>query len=86
MSKSWYPVIDYELCTECGACVDKCSHGVYDKSKYPSPKVINTDGCIQGCQGCGNLCPSGAIKYVGDAGDKNDCGCCCSEDGSGNCC
>ncbi|WP_243145980.1 4Fe-4S binding protein [Clostridium chromiireducens] len=22
MSKSWYPVINYELCTECGACVD----------------------------------------------------------------
>ena len=37
------------------------------------PKVVNTDGCIQGCKGCGNLCPSGAINYVGDVGEKSDC-------------
>ncbi|MFA6309480.1 MAG: 4Fe-4S binding protein [Clostridia bacterium] len=23
MSKIWYPVIDYEKCTECGACGDE---------------------------------------------------------------
>ncbi|ACL19279.1 hypothetical protein Dhaf_1222 [Desulfitobacterium hafniense DCB-2] len=27
MSKNWYPVIDYETCTECGACVAKVPTG-----------------------------------------------------------
>lgn len=66
MSKTWYPVIDYSMCEECGACISKCSHGVYDQSKAPSPKVVSMEGCIQGCHGCGNLCSVGAITYVGD--------------------
>ena len=31
MSKNWYPVINYETCSECGACFNKCTHGVYEK-------------------------------------------------------
>lgn len=31
MSKTWFPVISYEKCNECGACVEKCTHGVYEK-------------------------------------------------------
>ena len=30
MSKNWYPVIDYLVCTKCGLCVKKCAHGVYN--------------------------------------------------------
>jgi len=86
MSKNWYPVINYELCVDCGKCVNKCNNGVYDKSKYPEPKVINSDGCIQGCHGCGKLCPSGAIEYVGDIESQSNGGCSCSGDGSENCC
>lgn len=66
MAKTWYPVIDYMTCLECGTCVGSCSHGVYDKSKAPSPVVINPNGCIDHCHGCGNKCPAGAITYVGD--------------------
>lgn len=33
MSKTWYPVIDYEKCIECGACTEKCKHGVYNQKK-----------------------------------------------------
>ena len=45
MSKSWCPVIDYSECTECGTCVDMCSHDVYDKSKSPAPvlKKLNKE-------------------------------------------
>lgn len=50
MSKTWYPVISYENCTECGACFDKCSHEVY-ALKNASPVVVNPDGCVQGCHG-----------------------------------
>jgi len=66
MAKLWYPVIDYLKCEECGSCLAKCTHGVYDKSKAPSPVVINPVGCIDHCHGCGNLCPQGAITYVGE--------------------
>jgi NAD-dependent dihydropyrimidine dehydrogenase PreA subunit len=84
MSKNWYPVIDYLECAECGLCIKKCAQGVYNKEKNPTPVVINTDGCIEGCHGCGNICPSGAIQYVGENtdwtppnGTTNDKGCCC---------
>ena len=76
MSKNWYPVIDYSLCAECGACTNKCKHGVYDK-KENRPVVVYPDGCIQGCHGCQNLCPAGAIEYVGDTSRQSDCGCGC---------
>lgn len=86
MSKKWYPVIDYSVCKECGVCISKCSHGVYDQRKAPAPKVVLPEGCIEGCHGCGNLCPTGAIRYVGEntgwtppQGEKgNECGCDCS--------
>lgn len=77
MSKTWYPVIDLSLCTGCRACINKCTHGVYDK-EASEPKVIYPDGCVQGCHGCQNLCPSGAIEYVGDTKDQGQCDCGCS--------
>ncbi len=66
MAKTWYPVIDYLICAECGTCVAKCPHNVYDVSKAPTPVVKNPEFCIDHCHGCGNRCPSGAITYVGD--------------------
>ena len=77
MAKLWYPVINYEKCIECGSCLKKCSHGVYDK-KEKKPVVIYPDGCVEGCRGCQKLCPSGAIEYVGDSGSDDKCGCNCS--------
>ena len=92
MSKTWYPVISYENCTECGACFNKCSHGVF-KLKDGCPVVVNPEGCVQGCHGCGNLCTVGAIEYVGDntgwvppgkntAADET----CCQDDEGKDCC
>jgi NAD-dependent dihydropyrimidine dehydrogenase PreA subunit len=66
MSEKWYPVIDYVTCVECGTCSAKCSHGVYDMAKAPSPVVVQPASCVDHCHGCGNLCPAGAITYVGD--------------------
>ncbi len=83
MTKTWYPVINYEECTECGACTEKCTHGVYDLDKAPRPVVINPEGCIEGCKGCGKLCPSGAIEYFGDTGNADEACCCgntCDDD------
>jgi NAD-dependent dihydropyrimidine dehydrogenase PreA subunit len=88
MSKTWYPVIDYEKCVECGACTGKCTHGVYDQSKAHTPVVVYPEGCVQGCHGCGNLCPQEAIAYVGDtvAVSAESCGCGCADDNVGGCC
>lgn len=98
MAEKWYPVIDYSKCSECGTCVEFCPHGVYDKVKSPSPVVVYPEGCIQGCHGCGNKCPEGAIEYVGDntgwkpkngkTEETSDCGCgcTCGEDIEGGCC
>ncbi|HCC02789.1 MAG TPA: 4Fe-4S ferredoxin [Ruminococcaceae bacterium] len=66
MAKTWYPVIDYLVCAECGTCAAKCPHGVFDSAKAPSPVVKNPEACIDHCHNCGNRCPTGAITYVGD--------------------
>jgi NAD-dependent dihydropyrimidine dehydrogenase PreA subunit len=82
MSKTWYPVIDYVKCVECGTCVNFCTHGVYDKEKAPTPVVVFPEGCVQGCHGCGKRCKVGAIEYVGDTkkADTESCGCTCDAD------
>lgn len=76
MSKEWYPVVTLETCIECGACIEKCSHGVFEKSTS-KPKVIFAEGCIEGCTGCQQLCPSGSIEYAGNVGQKSSCKCGC---------
>lgn len=30
MAKTWYPMINYELCDNCGLCFNKCKNGVYE--------------------------------------------------------
>jgi C_GCAxxG_C_C family probable redox protein len=69
MAKKWYPVVDYLTCAECGTCIEKCPHNVYDRTKAPSPVVTDSDACVDHCHGCGNRCPTGAITYVGDDTD-----------------
>ena len=66
MAKTWYPVIDYLACVECGTCVANCPQGVYDTTKAPCPVVRYPEACVDHCHGCSNCCPAGAIAYVGD--------------------
>lgn len=75
MTKTWYPIINDERCIECGACTDKCTHGVYENDNG-HPKVIHPEGCVQGCHGCGELCPAEAISYFGET--EKAAPCCCS--------
>ena len=88
MAKNWYPEIDRMACVACGACVEKCGQGVYDKTAAPLPIIVHPDGCIDHCHGCGNLCPTGAISYVGEdtgwaapalqQGEEAPCACGCA--------
>lgn len=73
MSKLWYPVINLETCSQCGACVGKCTHDVYEKNTT-TPSVIYPEGCVDGCHGCQVLCPTNSISYVGE-GTSNTCQC-----------
>ncbi len=92
MSNTWYPVLNYEECTECGSCFNKSTHGVY-KLDGNRLVVVYPEGCVHGCHGCGELCPACAIEYVGDTkltigiGKPPSCdgnsGCC---DSSSGCC
>lgn len=66
MARTWYPVIDYLLCAECGTCSGMCAHGVYDLAAAPTPRVIHPENCVDHCHGCGIRCSVGAITYVGD--------------------
>ncbi len=75
MSDKWYPVIDYITCIDCGVCVDKCQNSVYDQTKSPTPVVLNPVNCSEGCHGCGKLCPTSSITYVGDVKKKDSCNC-----------
>ena len=87
MSKDWFPVIDYEKCIECGACVEMCPSDVYNKELHPHPVVINPNGCGTGCSGCGSACPTEAIRYETTIADEM-AGCCapacsCTEQAAG---
>ncbi len=91
MANTWYPVIDYGACVECGACISKCPHGVYATAKAPWPVGLNPQLCVDHCHGCGNRCPVGAITYVGDDTgwtppngrvEAEESACCCGCGGS----
>ncbi|MFW5991328.1 MAG: ATP-binding protein [Candidatus Nanoarchaeia archaeon] len=58
----WHPTIDYEKCSGCISCMDKCSHGVFTAYEG-KPKVVEPKNCVVGCTGCQSVCPEGAITH-----------------------
>ena len=58
----WYPAIDYELCNNCGLCLEKCDHKVY---AYEGEKVVVAQPyeCLVGCESCRYRCPIDAISF-----------------------
>ncbi len=65
MATNWYPIINKEVCIECGICTAKCKKGVYDKEIMP-PSVIAPDNCSFRCECCGSICPVEAITYYSE--------------------
>jgi len=70
VSKDWYPIINYENCTQCQICYDFCEHEVYKWDEETGPIVVNPEGCIERCHGCEFRCPEDAIRYHGDIQGK----------------
>ena len=59
----WYPVIDYNRCTNCLECIDFCLFGVYGIDQKERILVENQDSCKRGCPACSRVCPENAIIF-----------------------
>ena len=59
----WYPVIDYNRCTNCLECIDFCLFGVYGIDRQDRILVENQDNCKRGCPACSRVCPENAIIF-----------------------
>jgi hypothetical protein len=61
--RRWYPVIDFNRCTNCMECIDFCLFGVYGVDKMERILVENPDNCRKGCPACSRVCPEHAIIF-----------------------
>ncbi|MBI1312269.1 ferredoxin family protein [bacterium] len=61
--RRWYPVIDYDRCTNCMECIDFCLFGVYGVDFLDRILVENQDSCKKGCPACSRVCPENAIVF-----------------------
>lgn len=65
VKRRWYPVIDYERCTNCLECIDFCLFGVYGVNDQDLILVETQDNCKKGCPACSRVCPENAILFPG---------------------
>lgn len=65
VKRRWYPVIDYDRCTNCMECIDFCLFGVYGVDKIDRILVEQQDNCKKGCPACSRVCPENAIVFPG---------------------
>jgi Pyruvate/2-oxoacid:ferredoxin oxidoreductase delta subunit len=60
--KPWFPVIDYDRCTNCMQCLTFCLFDVYSV-KDSQITVTNEDKCKTDCPACSRVCPEVAILF-----------------------
>jgi Pyruvate/2-oxoacid:ferredoxin oxidoreductase delta subunit len=61
--KPWFPVIDYDRCTNCMQCLSFCLFGVYGVDAEKQIEVQNNDNCKTNCPACSRVCPAAAIMF-----------------------
>ena len=61
--KPWFPVIDYDRCTNCMQCLSFCLFGVYGVDDENQLQVQNNDSCKTNCPACSRVCPEAAIMF-----------------------
>jgi Pyruvate/2-oxoacid:ferredoxin oxidoreductase delta subunit len=61
--KPWFPVIDYDRCTNCMQCLSFCLFGVYGVDDGKRIQVQNNDNCKTNCPACSRVCPEAAIMF-----------------------
>ena len=78
--KPWFPVIDYDRCTNCMQCLSFCLFDVYGVDDEQQIQVQNNDNCKTNCPACSRVCPEAAIMFPkyksgpinGDVGSDGD--------------
>lgn len=58
----WFPTIDPEKCTNCGACKDFCANDVFAAGEA-AMEVVWPLNCVVGCNSCTRACPAEAISF-----------------------
>lgn len=61
--KPWFPVIDYDRCTNCMQCLSFCLFDVYGVDGDDRIQVQNNDNCKTNCPACSRVCPEVAIMF-----------------------
>ncbi len=61
--KPWFPVIDYQRCTNCMQCLSFCLFDVYGVSVKGKIQVQNENHCKTDCPACSRVCPEVAILF-----------------------
>ena len=61
--KPWFPVIDFDRCTNCMQCLTFCLFDVYGVDKQQQITVQNEDNCKTDCPACSRVCPEVAILF-----------------------
>ena len=61
--KPWFPVIDYDRCTNCMQCLSFCLFGVYGVDGDKRIQVQNNENCKTNCPACSRVCPEAAIMF-----------------------
>jgi len=61
--KPWFPVIDYDRCTNCMQCLSFCLFGVYGVDEQQRIQVQTQDNCKTNCPACSRVCPEAAIMF-----------------------
>jgi NAD-dependent dihydropyrimidine dehydrogenase PreA subunit len=59
----WFPVIDYQRCSNCKQCLEFCLFGVYEANGDGKVKVVNPASCKTNCPACARICPQAAIIF-----------------------
>jgi Pyruvate/2-oxoacid:ferredoxin oxidoreductase delta subunit len=61
--KPWFPVIDYDRCTNCMQCLTFCLFEVYGVDGNDKLTVQNQSNCKTDCPACSRVCPEVAILF-----------------------
>jgi NAD-dependent dihydropyrimidine dehydrogenase PreA subunit len=61
--KPWFPVIDFDRCTNCMQCLSFCLFDVYGVSQEGKISVQNQSNCKTDCPACSRVCPEVAILF-----------------------
>lgn len=59
----WFPVIDYDRCTNCMQCLSFCLFGVYGVDAGGRIQAQHQDQCKTNCPACSRVCPEAAIMF-----------------------